>query len=334
MAAQSGVTDGTFYFQADRGALYQVRDGQWHYVAGTMYGTLSPDERPTDLGVNDAGFVFRSTDTDTAYAPREFIWSGAEWVETTRVLYGTHAARPPADEQTPARTLYIETDRGNVVYENQGNAWKYVAGTMSGTIIAADQRPTGLGPNDTGFLFLSSDSTSVRWNGGSWDPLVRLFDLGPSPAVSQAVVKANGAGALSLLDYGQDNAQIGFDVEFALPAGWVARNATCAWITKTGGKLQISRASGATPGGSTSPTTVASCDLTTGDWLFQNGVAILGNINTAGAYQVFGNQVVGTRKAGIAPPSGGTTIDTQARAAIQAIINALSFAAGGHGLIG
>lgn len=38
------------------------------------------------------------------------------------------------------------------------------------------------------------------------------------------------------------------------------------------------------------------------------------------------------QKAAIAAPSGGTTVDTQARAAIVSILNALSAAAGGYGL--
>jgi hypothetical protein len=42
-----------------------------------------------------------------------------------------------------------------------------------------------------------------------------------------------------------------------------------------------------------------------------------------------GEQVVGGRAAAIAPPSGGTVVDSEARAAIAAILDALS----GHGLI-
>ena len=45
-----------------------------------MWGTLSPDQRPTDLGTHDAGFDFRTTDAP----PREFIWSQTAWVETTQ----------------------------------------------------------------------------------------------------------------------------------------------------------------------------------------------------------------------------------------------------------
>ncbi len=72
------LTDGALWCETDRGnALYQLQSGVWWYVSGTMFGTLSPDQRPADLGVPDAGFEFR-----TSVAPsREFIWSQTAWVE-------------------------------------------------------------------------------------------------------------------------------------------------------------------------------------------------------------------------------------------------------------
>ena len=45
--------------------------------------------------------------------------------------------------------------------------------------------------------------------------------------------------------------------------------------------------------------------------------------------RVGGQQVVGSRSAAIATPAGGSTVDTQARAAVEAILIALR----GHGLI-
>lgn len=82
---------GTLWVETDRPhVLYQLQD-DWHYIGGTMYGTFVPDERPTDLGANDAGFDFRTTDLPA----REFIWSGTVWAEVTaagntiQVAYGT-----------------------------------------------------------------------------------------------------------------------------------------------------------------------------------------------------------------------------------------------------
>jgi hypothetical protein len=154
--------DGALYVESDRGAIYQNQNGVWRYVAGTMWGTVTPDQRPTDLGVNDGGFDFRGTDD-----AREFIWSQTQWIEVTEVRYGTHAGRPnPVDVANGA--LYVEFDRGGVIYQNQDNVWKYLAGTMWGTL-SPDQRPTDLGVNDAGFDFRATDQQrEFIWSQTVW----------------------------------------------------------------------------------------------------------------------------------------------------------------------
>jgi hypothetical protein len=73
---------GALWMETDRNnVVYQAQtvagSPAWVYVTGTMWGTFSPDQRPADLGGNDAGFDFRTT-----VAPsREFRWSGSAWVE-------------------------------------------------------------------------------------------------------------------------------------------------------------------------------------------------------------------------------------------------------------
>jgi hypothetical protein len=166
------VPDGALYLEQDRGsAFYQFQDGKWMYIAGTMWSTLSPDQRPADLTApNDIGFEFWATDQTPV---RKYVWSGSAWIEQTPALYGTHAARLAL---TPANialgVLYVETDRNNVIYEMQKpaavNVWVYVTGTMSGTI-SPDQRPADLGANDTGFQFQTTDTLQqYRWTGSAW----------------------------------------------------------------------------------------------------------------------------------------------------------------------
>ena len=163
----STVPDGSIYVEFDRGVLYVNENGTWQYIAGTMYALLNPDQRPTDLGPNDAGFEFRSIDTDPNYAPRQFLWSQSEWIETTMVLYGTHAARPPADEKTPPRTIYVENDRG-ALYQHQAGFWQYIAGTMWGTL-SPDHRPTDLGVHDAGFDYRGTDQQrEFIWSQTAW----------------------------------------------------------------------------------------------------------------------------------------------------------------------
>jgi len=167
-AATADLPDGAFWVESDPpggGVIYQVRGGRWYYVAGTKWGTFSPDQRPTDLGADDAGYQWRSTDQP----PRNFLWSGTQWVEVTPIRYDTHANRLAASTSGLWQGIFwVETDRSNVIYELQGTTWKYVSGAMAGTL-SPDQRPTDLGANDAGFLFMTTDTNELyRWSGTAW----------------------------------------------------------------------------------------------------------------------------------------------------------------------
>jgi hypothetical protein len=69
---------GKLFVETDRNAIYQVQyvsnAAAWKHIASKMPGTLSPDEKPSDLGTNDKGFEFESTDFLHVYE-----WSGAAW---------------------------------------------------------------------------------------------------------------------------------------------------------------------------------------------------------------------------------------------------------------
>ena len=158
------MPQGAIYVEFDRGVIYQNWTGAWQYLAGTMYGTLAPDQRPTDLGSHDAGFDYRTTDQP----PREFIWSGTAWVEVTAVTVGTHASRPASASEAEGN-LYVEYDRGGVIYQNWVGGWEYLAGTMWGTLVP-DQRPTDLGTRDAGFDFRTTGGPAREfiWSGTAW----------------------------------------------------------------------------------------------------------------------------------------------------------------------
>jgi hypothetical protein len=164
----ANLPDGTLYTESDRGVLYQNYQGAWYYLAGTMWGTISPDQRPTDLGANDVGFAFRGTDQS-----REFLWSGRDWIEVTPSTIDTHAARLASDPSDYVQgALWFESDRYPAVYQadyaSGTPTWVWVAGTMFGTLIP-DQRPTDLGANDAGFTFRGSDQQrEFIWSGGAW----------------------------------------------------------------------------------------------------------------------------------------------------------------------
>ena len=70
---------GAWLYETDRSVLYQTRivadEAVWVYVAGTMRGTLSPDQKPADLtAAGDTGFLFHSTDFAHTYR-----WNGTAW---------------------------------------------------------------------------------------------------------------------------------------------------------------------------------------------------------------------------------------------------------------
>ena len=162
----SNTANGAVYIETDRGSIYQNWNGVWQFITGTMWATLNPDQRPTDLGINDGGFDFRTTD-DPA---REFIWSQTEWIEATPVRYGTHAARLAVVVATVIdQLLWVETDRGAIYQLQNATTWQYLAGTMWGTMVP-DQRPTDLGTHDAGFDFRSTDlpAREFIWSQTAW----------------------------------------------------------------------------------------------------------------------------------------------------------------------
>jgi hypothetical protein len=160
----ASVADGTLYVESDRGVVYYNNQGFWVYLAGTMWDTVNPDHRPTDLTPQDANFDYRGTDQ-----ARQFFWTGSTWVEATLVRYGTHAQRLALTlANVTDSELFVEWDRKYVTYQNQGGVWHYIAGTMFGTL-SPDQRPTDLGTNDAGFDFRGTDQQrEFIWSGTAW----------------------------------------------------------------------------------------------------------------------------------------------------------------------
>jgi hypothetical protein len=117
---------------------------------------------------------------------------------------GTHAERLAAAPD-PIDGLWLETDRGNVVYQAQVVAgiavWVYLTGTMRGLLAG---RPADLGPNDAGFLYSATDALDYRWSGAVWEALDTVRG-GADLSTVGAIPKVSAAGALNesaLLDDG------------------------------------------------------------------------------------------------------------------------------------
>ncbi len=69
--------DGFVYFETDRDSHFIAIGGTWYFVSGRMSGTISPDQKPGDLGSADENFRFWSTDF-----AREYRWTGAAWEDS------------------------------------------------------------------------------------------------------------------------------------------------------------------------------------------------------------------------------------------------------------
>lgn len=68
----ANYANGTFYFETDRDVVYIAVNGFWFYFAGIYQDTQA--KLPTDLGTNDANFLYEVTD----YA-HLLAWNGTGW---------------------------------------------------------------------------------------------------------------------------------------------------------------------------------------------------------------------------------------------------------------
>ena len=103
-----------------------------------------------------------------------------------------------------------------------------------------------------------------------------------------------------------------------MPTGAWAGKADAVACYTTGGWRFVSAIEG-----------IAAYVRSTSSWaIFRNGTWELGIVRGSSVI-IDGNQVIGSRASAIAAPSGGATVDTQARTAIDQILSALR----GHGLI-
>lgn len=77
LRASAAAHRGEWFIASDRNNVTWWSTGAaWIYVTGMMRGTLSPNLKPTDLGTNDVGFLFYSTDF-----ARTYRWSGSAWAD-------------------------------------------------------------------------------------------------------------------------------------------------------------------------------------------------------------------------------------------------------------
>lgn len=191
----AGILDGAIYVETDRsGVIYQNQGGTWHFLAGTMWDTFSPDQRPTDLGANDAGFTYRTTDLPA----RSFVWSGTAWVETTAASNSVQLAvgagnvtLTTSNQNVPGASLTI-TRPGT--YLVKGIAWLNVNGTGdAATPLGCQILASGAAISTYG---LFQNITAGAGSSSATVPCECLYThSGGSVILTLSVVKFGGTGA-------------------------------------------------------------------------------------------------------------------------------------------
>ncbi len=110
---------------------------------------------------------------DQITALKSSIGSSTAVSSAPQVFADSHANRATVSPDGKIGSLYIETDRGNVMYQSQlvsGVAsWRYISGRYPRTQSQLAALAATLGAEDTGFLvFVSDFAHELEWTGTAW----------------------------------------------------------------------------------------------------------------------------------------------------------------------
>lgn len=218
---------GSFYYETDRNVLYQVQIPggvkTWIWIAGEMYDIIA--NQPSDLGTEDEGFLFVSTDADL-YVER---WDGAAWVI---VQYHSDVIT------SLAFSLLTGGSSGDVITNDGSDGFVWSAASGGTTNVYLSANASGSDSLTTSFVDTTGCSLSLNVDGywlviGTW-----LF--------VKATSDDECVGQL-LLD---GSAQTGFAGIAAPSADTITASATRVWVVQVTSqpkvaKLQAKKNSGA-----------------------------------------------------------------------------------------
>lgn len=176
---------GQGWFESDRFVLYVSIDSSgtllWRYAGGTYYALFA--SRPSDLGVDDAGFRFVDSTADQNV---EYVWTGTEWVTpdylqevsdaatvtVTTVQVLRHLTSGAAAASFGARQLVQLEDAGGAT-ENASaldTVWTNAGALAETSDLVVSLRNAGAALAEV-FRFLASGGTltqgNVTWQSGT-----------------------------------------------------------------------------------------------------------------------------------------------------------------------
>ena len=163
----ANMPDGALYVETDRGVIYANEGGVWQYVAGTMWDTLSPDNRPTDLGAHDAGI--RLPHDRPASARIHLVADGMDRGDAGSIRHARAALGGCRSRRSSIRrygSKLTEVLSINSRTERPGNTSPAPCGEPSSPI----KGPTDLGTHDAGFDFRTTDAPPREfiWSQTAW----------------------------------------------------------------------------------------------------------------------------------------------------------------------
>ena len=193
--AIASVVSGSLYYETDRTVLFLARvlNGslQWTWLAGTMLGTFTTDQRPTDLAEADEGFMFSATDDLHTWR-----WSGSVWVLLPELSSPMRGTLSP--DQKPSLTandigfLFYSTDFAHT-YRWTGSAWEQAPGDdRIGSFLYTD----GVVSPGTGWQ-LCNGSATTRSTPTGGTAAVTVPDYSIASYVKGATVASLGPNAAS-----------------------------------------------------------------------------------------------------------------------------------------
>jgi hypothetical protein len=190
-AAAFGI--GTKFTESDRGnALYDVQDvggaNEWVWLSGEMRAALA--SKPTDLGANDAGFLFVATNF-----VRRYRWTGSAWERAPGERPTREFVYVPEDPGTgwqlcdgSAGITYTKADATTATMTVPNEIGKYRKGAAAYTGTAN----AGSLPAITG----SSEAVSAGTPAGTVSqPTLTMNSYTPGGTVSQPTFTGNALGA-------------------------------------------------------------------------------------------------------------------------------------------
>ncbi len=159
----------------------------------------------------------------------------------------------------PQNGLFVTTDTFSFL--SAGSLLRFGHGAASGDTYGEIDNLTA-GGGAWGNLVLQSGGGNVGIGTTTPDNLFHL-NSGATPNISQLKITANDAGPVSILSYGVDNQQIGFDTDYDF--GWKARYSSPGIFRKVAGQFRFSGDTGITPDTVYTPTDRMTIDFATGN---------------------------------------------------------------------